>query len=68
MGKIRKKTSKIWGIAKRKRIEKKIGNRNKKIKKHIKKMKQLGIKPKHHKKESLIPNSYPFKHQIINAE
>ena len=67
MGKIRKKTSKREPLKRRYKIEKKVRDHKKKLRKEIKKKKALGIAPKRLKKDLGIPNLYPYKEQLINA-
>jgi hypothetical protein len=43
-----------------------VANHHRRIKKQAKKFAKLGIKPRRSKKGNIIPNSVPYKEEIIN--
>lgn len=67
MPKIRKSSSKRSTLKHKYSISKKIKDSKKKIKKEAKKLKALGIAPRKLRKESGIPNIFPFKEQMMNS-
>ena len=65
--KARRKNSKREPAGRRYRIEKKVKEFKKKVKKDVRKRKALGIAPKMKGKQSAgIPNIHPYKREIID--
>ena len=66
MPKIRKKTSKRVGFREKYRVQKKVLEHHRKLRKTAKKLSSAGMKPKPAKKTMVIPNSFPGKETLLN--
>ncbi|CDW80860.1 gtp-binding protein- [Stylonychia lemnae] len=66
MPKIRKRTTRRVTLKKKYSIQKSAKDTKRKIKKEAKKMQKRGILHKNTKKEVVIPNSYPYKEELMN--